>query len=81
MDTRTKIVSPEAAPRACTVVTGTFDVVLAEDARELAEIRASHPERPLLVVVLPLAGCAAAAARARRIGGRTTHGRLRGDCR
>ena len=46
MDTRTKIVSPEAAPRGCTVVTGTFDVVLAEDARELAEIRASHPERP-----------------------------------
>jgi hypothetical protein len=54
MDTRTKILSPEAAPRACTVVTGAFDMVLAEDARELAEIRASHPDRPLLVVVLPL---------------------------
>jgi bifunctional ADP-heptose synthase (sugar kinase/adenylyltransferase) len=54
MDTRTKILSPEAAPRACTVVTGTFDVVVAGDARELAGIRASHPERPLLVVVLPL---------------------------
>ena len=81
MDTRTKIVSPEAAPRGCTVVTGTFDVVLAEDARELAEIRASDAERPLLVVVLPLAGVVADAARARGIGGGATHGRLRCDCR
>lgn len=56
MDTRTKIVSVEAAPRGCTVVSGTFDVVIAEDARELAEIRAGGEERPLLVVVLPLAG-------------------------
>jgi hypothetical protein len=56
MDTRTKILSPEAAPRACTVVTGVFDPVLAEDARELEEIRATHPDRPLLVVVLPLPG-------------------------
>ena len=55
MDTRSKIVNAEAAPRACTVVTGAFDVLLAADARELAEIRASHPGRPLLVVVLPLA--------------------------
>jgi hypothetical protein len=56
MDTRTKILSPEAAPHACTVVTGVFDPVLAEDARELEEIRATHPDRPLLVVVLPLPG-------------------------
>ena len=54
MDTRNKILSPEAAPRGCTVVTGAFDVVLAADARQLAEIRESHPGRPLLVVVLPL---------------------------
>jgi bifunctional ADP-heptose synthase (sugar kinase/adenylyltransferase) len=54
MDTRTKILTAEAAPRACTVATGTFDLVLAGDARELAEIRAAHPGRPLLVVVLPL---------------------------
>jgi bifunctional ADP-heptose synthase (sugar kinase/adenylyltransferase) len=54
MDTRNKILSPQAAPRACTVVTGAFDVVLAVDARQLAEIRARYPERPLLVVVLPL---------------------------
>ena len=54
MDTRSKIVNAEAAPRGCTVVTGAFDVVLVADARELAEIRARHPERPLLVVVLPL---------------------------
>ena len=54
MDTRTKIVSAAGAPRGCTVVTGTFDVVQAEDARELGEIRAGAPDRPLLVVVLPL---------------------------
>ena len=56
MDTRTKILNLEAAPRACTVVTGAFDLVLADDARELAGIRAGHPDRPLLVVVLPLSG-------------------------
>ena len=56
MDTRTKLLTTEAAPRACTVVTGAFDPVLAEDARELAEIRAHHPDGPLLVVVLPLPG-------------------------
>ena len=56
MDTRTKILTAEVAPRACTVVTGAFDPVLAEDARELAEIRANHLDRPLLVVVLPLPG-------------------------
>ena len=55
MDTRSKIVNADAAPRGCTVVTGAFDVVLVADARELAEIRARHPERPLLVVVLPVA--------------------------
>jgi bifunctional ADP-heptose synthase (sugar kinase/adenylyltransferase) len=54
MDTRTKILSAEMAPHGCTVVTGTFDVLQAEDARELAEIRSSHEQRPLLVVVLPL---------------------------
>ena len=48
--------SLEAAPRGCTVVSGTFDVLQAEDARELAEIRASGDERPLLVVVSRLAG-------------------------
>src|ERR1022692_339319 len=56
MDTRTKILTAEAVPRACTVVTGDFDPLLAEDARELAGIRARHPDRPLLVVVLPLPG-------------------------
>jgi len=54
MDTRSKIVSPETAPRACTVVTGAFDPMLAEDARQLAEIRAAHADCPLLAVVLPL---------------------------
>ena len=56
MDTRAKILTAEAAPHACTVVTGAFDPVLAEDARELAETRASHPDCPLLVVVLPVSG-------------------------
>jgi hypothetical protein len=56
MDTRTKILTPEAAPHACIVVTGAFDPVLAEDARQLAEIRAGHQDRPLLVLVLPLPG-------------------------
>jgi bifunctional ADP-heptose synthase (sugar kinase/adenylyltransferase) len=56
VDTRSKILNVEAAPRGCTVVTGLFDVVLAADAAELAEIRAKHPGHPLLVVVLALAG-------------------------
>ena len=56
MDTRTKILTAEAASRDHTVVTGAFDLVFAGDARELAGIRASHPDRPLLVVVLPLPG-------------------------
>jgi len=54
VDTRNKILSADAAPRAATVVTGTFDVIQAEDARELAAIRAHSPVRPLVVVVLPL---------------------------
>ena len=56
MDTRSKILTAEAAPRACTVVTGAFDPVLADDARELADIRASHPDGALLVMVLPIPG-------------------------
>ena len=56
MDTRTKIVSVGQAPQGVTVVTGTFDVMLAADAKELSEIRAKHPEDALCVVVLPLAG-------------------------
>jgi bifunctional ADP-heptose synthase (sugar kinase/adenylyltransferase) len=51
MDTRTKIVSPGAVPRGATVVTGTFDVIRAADARELGAMG-----RPLVAVVLPLAG-------------------------
>lgn len=55
VDTRTKIVSLQAAPTGATVVTGTFDVIRADDARELAAIHARHPGRPLLAVILPLA--------------------------
>jgi len=56
MDTRTKIVAPDQVPPRCTVVTGTFDVIQAQDARELAGIRAEDPQHPLCAVVLPLAG-------------------------
>jgi hypothetical protein len=51
MDTRTKIVSLDAVARGATVVTGTFDVIRAVDARDLAALH-----RPLVVVVLPLPG-------------------------
>jgi len=51
MDTRAKILSPDAAPGGCTVVTGYFDVLLAEHVRELKAL-----PRPLLAVVLPLSG-------------------------
>jgi len=56
MDTRTKIVDAGHTPQGCTVVTGTFDVMVAADAKELAEIRAQHPGDALCVVVLPLSG-------------------------
>ena len=56
MDTRTKIVTAGAAPAGCTAVTGYFDVMLAADAQDLAEVRARAASRKLLVVVLPLAG-------------------------
>jgi hypothetical protein len=55
VDTRIKILPLEALPTGATVVTGAFDVLRAEDARDLAAIRARHPERPLLAVILPLA--------------------------
>ena len=51
MVTRRKIVSAESAPPGCTVVTGYFDVLQADDARDLAAL-----PRPLIAVVLPLAG-------------------------
>jgi bifunctional ADP-heptose synthase (sugar kinase/adenylyltransferase) len=64
MDTRSKILSPAAAgqlagqlpPNSVTVVTGYFDVLRAEHARDLREVRERAPAQPLLVVVLPLAG-------------------------
>ena len=56
MDTRTKIVEAGQAPPGCTVVTGTFDVMLAADAKELEQIRAQSPAGALCVVILPLAG-------------------------
>jgi hypothetical protein len=49
MDTRSKIVDPSAVPADATVATGTFDVIRAADARELAAMK-----RPLVVIVLPL---------------------------
>jgi bifunctional ADP-heptose synthase (sugar kinase/adenylyltransferase) len=53
MDTRNKILSADAAPRGATVVTGTFDVIRAEDARELEAIR-RRTGGPLVAIVLPL---------------------------
>ncbi len=58
MDTRSKILTPAAArriPAPVTVVTGFFDVLRAEHARELQKARREGSGRPLLVVVLPLA--------------------------
>jgi bifunctional ADP-heptose synthase (sugar kinase/adenylyltransferase) len=51
MDTRRKIIPAESAPSGCTVVTGYFDVLQADDARELAAL-----SKPVVAVVLPLAG-------------------------
>ena len=50
MDTRSKIVDAQAVPGGCTVVTGYFDVLRAEHARELGDL-----PRPLVAVVLPFA--------------------------
>ena len=55
MDTRNKILTVAAALELrppVALATGHFDVLRAEDARELARVR----HHPLLVVVLPLAG-------------------------
>ena len=57
MDTRNKILTLSAALElrpAVTIASGTFDVLRAGHARELAAIR-SRAGTPLLVVVLPLA--------------------------
>ncbi|MFY9724815.1 MAG: hypothetical protein WB579_17435 [Bryobacteraceae bacterium] len=59
MDTRSKILTPKAARTLAgplTVVTGYFDVLRAEHARELAAIRDRSGGQPLLALVLPFAG-------------------------
>jgi hypothetical protein len=56
LDTRSKIVSAKAVPPGCTVVVGAFDPLLSGDARELWQIRAAAPLRPLIAIILPLAG-------------------------
>jgi len=58
MDTRSKILTPEAARALAgplTVVTGYFDVLRAEHARELAAIRDRSGGHALLALVLPFA--------------------------
>jgi bifunctional ADP-heptose synthase (sugar kinase/adenylyltransferase) len=58
MDTRSKILTPDAARALAgplVVVTGYFDVLRAEHARELAAIRRRSGVRTLLVLVLPFA--------------------------
>ncbi|HEV3200365.1 MAG TPA: hypothetical protein VGZ73_20815 [Bryobacteraceae bacterium] len=60
MDTRSKILTPAAAvavsARPIAIVTGTFDVLRAEHARELEHARLGSGVAALLVVVLPRAG-------------------------
>ena len=59
MDTRTKILTAEAAcALACplTVVTGYFDLLRAEHARQIEDIRHRNGNRTLLALVLPFAG-------------------------
>jgi len=60
MDTRTKILTLEAA-RALgdsrpVVVAGYFEILLAEHARLLDEVRRRHPAGPLVAFVMPLSG-------------------------
>ena len=55
MDTRSKILSRDAAlelPPPLTLVTGYFDILRAEHARELQQARDRAPAHPLMVVVL-----------------------------
>ncbi|MGA2273786.1 MAG: hypothetical protein ABSH00_09535 [Bryobacteraceae bacterium] len=59
MDTRSKILTPDAAralPRPLAVVTGYFDVLRAEHARQLAGVRRRSGARTLLALVLPFSG-------------------------
>jgi len=60
VDTRSKILTPAAAlaisARPIAIVTGTFDVLRAEHARELEEARFRSGAAALLVVVQPRAG-------------------------
>jgi bifunctional ADP-heptose synthase (sugar kinase/adenylyltransferase) len=56
MDTRTKILTADAAralPGPLAVVTGYFDVLRAEHARELASVRRRSGSATLLALVLP----------------------------
>jgi glycerol-3-phosphate cytidylyltransferase-like family protein len=60
MDTRTKILTPDAAPaleptRPLLLVTGCFDILRADLARELAEARQRTQAQTLAVVVQPWA--------------------------
>ena len=60
MDTRSKILTAGAVlaipQRPIAIVTGTFDVLRAEHARELEEARMGTGVAVLLVIVLPRAG-------------------------
>jgi bifunctional ADP-heptose synthase (sugar kinase/adenylyltransferase) len=54
VDTRSKILNEAAAARLSgplTLVTGYFDVLLAEHARELQQVRDRAPDRPMLVAL------------------------------
>ena len=59
MDTRSKILTREAAERLSgplTLVTGYFDVLLAGHVRDLQTVRDRAPDQPMLVAVQPHPG-------------------------
>jgi glycerol-3-phosphate cytidylyltransferase-like family protein len=87
VDTRSKILTPEAArtlapDRPLAVVTGWFDVLRAAHVRELDEIRRRTGAATLLIVVLPLGhGLLPLAARAELVAAlRMVDYVLPGDC-
>jgi hypothetical protein len=53
VDTRSKIVTVDDAPRGALLVAGGFDVPAVQQVRELQNIRERHPASPLIAAVLP----------------------------
>jgi len=53
VDTRSKIVTAAEAPRGAVLAAGSFDMLGAEQVRELQQIRERHPAPQLIAAVLP----------------------------